>query len=135
MKLLLALFGFSISTLCLASAGATPQLDDNSYSVEFKRNFLEVKKLGPNFNHEDYIFSYPCGGGAICSSIYSSEGSLFIDFPDNYIGASESHPFHIKFELDSDVFCVWGKSAYDLTIYNNSCYQLKGVKLGEIVGE
>lgn len=133
MKVTLMAFCFFISHLCLASASNTPVLDDGNYSSEFKESLLEAQKLGPNFNHNDYILNYPCGSGAVCSSIYSSEDSLFIDFPDNYIGESERNPFHIKFELDSNVFCIWGESAYDLTVYNNSCYQLEGVNLKEMV--
>ncbi len=116
--------------ICVFISGfslADSELDGDNYSNEFKNSFISIKKTGPNFNFNDYIFEYPCGGGAICSSIYSGVNKVFVDFPDNFIGASEGNPFHLKFELNSNKVCIWGESAYDNTVYNNNCYQLNGI--------
>ncbi|WCP69739.1 hypothetical protein LYZ37_17140 [Vibrio tubiashii] len=104
------------------SETSIPNLEGQGFTPEFERTFREVYAKGPNFNSEDFVLTYPCGGGAICGSIYDSSRSEFVAFPDDFIGASEVEKFKLKFSGSSNQICFWGQSAYTSQLYNNTCY-------------
>ncbi|EGS7960669.1 hypothetical protein ACUULL_001934 [Vibrio cholerae] len=107
-------------------------INSEEYSESFKDSFNEVYAIGPNFNIVDYIFTYGCGGGAICANIYDSKSGLFVDFPDNYIADSEYSDFSLDFNRSSAKLCINGQSAYDSKIYDDVCYEYKNRELLEI---
>ncbi|MDE1231332.1 hypothetical protein [Vibrio aestuarianus] len=106
----------------VACANINSILEGQGYSEVFKDSFYQVYELGPNFNTDDYVFSYACGGGAICANIYDSQSKLFIDLPDNYIVDSEQEDFSLSFSKESSKLCISGESAYYSIIYNDVCY-------------
>ncbi|WP_206752444.1 hypothetical protein [Vibrio furnissii] len=112
--------GFLFSSV--ACADINHVLNGKDYSESFKESFYQAYNIGPNFNGDDYIFSYGCGGGAICANIYDSQKEKFVDFPDGYLIDSEKIEFELKFSKESSKLCISGESAYDATIYSNVCY-------------
>ncbi|QTG90122.1 hypothetical protein JTI73_17190, partial [Vibrio furnissii] len=112
--------GFLFSSV--ACADINHVLKEQDYSESFKESFYQAYNIGPNFNGDDYIFSYGCGGGAICANIYDSQKEKFVDFPDGYLIDSEKIEFELKFSKESSKLCISGESAYDATIYSNVCY-------------
>ncbi|WP_047043429.1 hypothetical protein [Vibrio mexicanus] len=81
--------------------------------------------IGPNFNHTEYVFSYPCGGGAICGAIYSKESTQLIHFPTEFQIDSEMIAYETSYSLGSNEICFSGQSAYDSTVYDNVCFALQ----------
>ncbi|EPD4375275.1 hypothetical protein ACSADO_000663 [Vibrio fluvialis] len=112
--------GFLFSSV--ACADISHVLSGQDYSESFKESFYQVYNTGSNFNGDDYIFSYGCGGGAICANIYDSQKENFVNFPDNYLIDSEKVEFELKFSKESSKLCISGESAYGSTIYSNVCY-------------
>lgn len=90
-----------------------------------KNQFL----LGPNFNKHDYVFTFSCGGGAICGSIFSPNQQALIDFPTEFLIDSPEGDFIIDYSIDVNQICFTGKSAYDSIFYNHDCYKFSSGKL------
>ncbi|WP_100752742.1 hypothetical protein [Vibrio salilacus] len=119
-----------ISSCSMANSDTLiPNIESQGFTPEFIRVFQEVYSKGPNFNADDYVLTYPCGGGAICGSIFDSSREEFISFPDDFIGASEVEKFRIKFNNSSNYICFWGESAYTSKLYKNVCYFYDGKAL------
>ncbi|ARV74341.1 hypothetical protein [Vibrio campbellii] len=78
---------------------------------------------GFNFDSNKLVFTYSCGGGAICGGVYLPEVGIVVNFPDNYI-VDEQREFEVKNSIKSEKLCISGVSAYDKTIYENQCYIL-----------
>jgi hypothetical protein len=108
------------------------ELDLSEYSEVFIQSYNNIKNNEPNFNNNMYIFDYSCGGGALCAIVYDPSSSSTIDFPDEYMMENEGKEISFKYKKDSDVICVTGFSAYDLTYYDNICYKLLNSKLIDI---
>lgn len=127
--LLPLLFSLSGCLTNSASASINDILKNDEFSNDFKQTFLKVYEKGPNFNSEDFVVTYPCGGGAVCGSIFDSSSNRFVSFPDDFIGASEKQEFGTKFNVSSNQLCISGESAYTLEVYKNACYEYDGVAL------
>jgi hypothetical protein len=97
--------------------------DISGYSKTFVESYNLAIKSGVNYNKNMYIFEYSCGGGAVCANIYDPHGNIFIDFPDNYLLENEDKEVEIKFSLLNNIICISGYSAYDLTYYDDTCYE------------
>jgi len=108
-------------------------LSDDSWDKTFKASLKERYELGPNFNHHDYVFTYSCGGGAICGNIYDSGKQLFIDFPTAFLIDSSSIDFNVSFNEESNQICFSGKDAYETKIVDNQCYKLESGALIELL--
>lgn len=118
--ILLVLSGYLTNS---ASASINDILKNEEFTDDFKQTFLKVYEKGPNFNSEDFVLTYPCGGGAVCGSIFDSSSNRFVSFPDDFIGASEKQEFDAKFNVSSNQLCISGESAYTLEVYKNACYE------------
>lgn len=101
-------------------------MENQGFAPEFMSAFKKTYAKGPNFNTNDFVLSYPCGGGAICGSIFDSSREEVISFPDDYIGASDVEKFAVKFSKASNHICFWGESAYTNDVYKNACYIYDG---------
>ncbi len=93
-----------------------------SYSTGFKQAFISIYDKKPNFNVEDYLFTYSCGGGAVSGSIFDSSFNEFISLPDDFIGASDTQEFKLKFDSLANEVCIWGQSAYSSELYKGRCF-------------
>jgi len=130
--LLPLLFSLSGCLTNSASASINDILKNDEFSDDFKQTFLTVYEKGPNFNSEDFVVTYPCGGGAVCGSIFDSSSNRFVSFPDDFIGASEKQEFDTKFNVSSNQLCISGESAYTLEVYKNACYEYDGTTLNPV---
>jgi hypothetical protein len=98
-------------------------LADNSWAESFKISLKERYESGPNFNEIDYVFTYSCGGGAVCGSIFDSEKQHLIDFPTEFLVDSSLIRFDVSYNKESNQICFSGESAYDKTIFDDQCYK------------
>lgn len=114
------------------SASISDIIENEEFSDDFKQAFMRVYEKGPNFNADDFVITYPCGGGAMCGSIFDSSSKRFISLPDDFIGASERQEFNAKYNVTSNRLCIWGESAYTLNVYKNVCYEYDGNALQPI---
>ncbi|WP_299490277.1 hypothetical protein [uncultured Shewanella sp.] len=100
-------------------------LNKEHYSSVFKQAFINIYDQKPNFNTEDYLFTYSCGGGAVCGSVFDPSFNDFISLPDDFIGASDVQAFKVEFNALSNKVCIWGQSAYNAELYNGKCFIYK----------
>ena len=107
-------------------------IDSGDYSDLFKASLKNQFVLGPNFNKYDYVFTYSCGGGAICGNIFSSSEHALIDFPTEFLIDSQEGDFNIDYSIDVNEICFTGKSACDSTFYDYDCYKFGSGKLIKI---
>ena len=127
---LVFLFVFSFY---IYSADKVSEIDgimgSEDYSDILKTSLHNQYLLGPNFNKHDYVFTYSCGGGTICGSIFSPNEQALIDFPTEFLIDSPEGDFNIDYSIDVNQICFTGKSAYDSTFYNYDCYKSSSGKL------
>ena len=128
MRLFIFLTIFSLAYRLEAEVKTSISL--NEYAPSFQKAFGAIHHKKPNFNSEDYLFTYPCGGGAVCGSIFDSSLNRFVSLPDDFIGASEVEEFNLKFTSFTNEICIWGQSAYNSKIYNGQCFMYKN---GEVL--
>ena len=98
-------------------------LNSDELSPSFKYSLKSVYEKGPNFNLNDYVIVFSCGGPATCISILNSENSNFIYFPFPIIG-------YVNFDIKTNKICLNGINALDSEKYNNDCYRFVA---GEII--
>ncbi|TDM54308.1 hypothetical protein [Aliivibrio fischeri] len=98
-------------------------LADDSWAETFKTSLKNRYELGPNFNGVDYVFTYSCGGGAVCGNIFDSGKQHLIDFPTEFLIDSSLMEFDVSYNNKSNQICFSGESAYDKKIFDNQCYK------------
>lgn len=108
-------------------------INNEDYSDVFKTSFKNQYHLGPNFNKHDYVFTYSCGGGAICGNIMSSPDNVLTDFPSEFLVDSQEGEFSMDYDVNSNKICFTGKSAFDSEFYNHECYKFLSGKLIKVV--
>ena len=57
-----------------------PNLNYSEYPIDLAYVFKSIYKSGPNFNGENYLFAFSCGGSAICIGAYSDGENDFSIF-------------------------------------------------------
>ncbi|MCW8335348.1 hypothetical protein [Vibrio paucivorans] len=127
MKVLIIVGLLLVSANIFASSEVLP-INLDGYADKFRDSFSESYRTGPNFDHENYLFTYSCGGGAICGSVYDVSFSDFVELPDNYIGASEVEEFHASYNINSNRLCISGQSAITLEVYQSECYRYQDLE-------
>ncbi len=110
------LFVFSLRSYSLPDISVI--LDDNEYSEVFKYSLKNVLKFPANYYNDKYMFSYSCGGGAMCFSVYEPVDSKVFNFSDAFI----VDDFVLIYSKQDKEFYVSGESGYDDTIYDKACY-------------
>lgn len=110
-------------------------LADDSWAETFKTSLKERYESGPNFNKLDYVFTYSCGGGAVCGSIFDSENQHLIDFPTEFLIDSSLMGFNVSYNKKSNQICFSGESAYDKKIFDHQCYKSESGMLVELAPE
>ncbi|EGR0196067.1 hypothetical protein FRN31_04095 [Vibrio alginolyticus] len=108
----------------------TMNVDTNNEKIDstVENIIKEGLATGFNFDLNKLVFTYNCGGGAICGGVYLPEVGIVVNFPDNYIVDGQKE-FEVKNSIKSEQLCISGVSAYDKTIYKNQCYILDGNEL------
>ncbi len=106
---------------------------DDAHNPKRMSNLVAYSALGPNFNKHDYVFTYSCGGGAICGNIMSSPDNVLTDFPSEFLVDSQEGEFSMDYDVNSNKICFTGKSAFDSEFYNHECYKFLSGKLIKVV--
>ena len=104
-------------------------LKKQGYDEDVIEKISDGIEKGINFDRNKLIFTYYCGGGAICGGIYIPDSVYIVNLPDNYKIDDERKEFSLSYSKDSNKVCVSGVSAYDDSVYNNKCYVLKSNSL------
>ncbi|ASA56961.1 hypothetical protein [Vibrio gazogenes] len=103
-------------------------INDESWSDNYRNSLSRVYKKGPNFNHNDYVFTLGCGGGVICGYIFDSSTLSVVDFPTEFL----IDGFNAHYNKGSNKICFSGRSGFNNKKYKNKCYRLIS---GELVKE
>lgn len=99
-------------------------LKEEGYSDYIIKNVEEAANGGSNFDSDKSLFTYWCGGGAICLSVYIPNESKVITLPDAYVADDSGLDFKVEHNIESNKICVSGTSAYNGGDYTDYCYRL-----------
>ena len=99
-------------------------INNESFGDSFRISLKRQYELGSNFNYNDYVFIYSCGGGAICGNVFDSKEKIVIDFPSEFLIDSQDGDFNLDYNLGSNKICFTGKSAFNGEFYDDKCYEL-----------